>query len=82
MHSQGFRSCGCKLLDKINDSNIYSNEYFFFSQAELAQQHACEKFEQMSDKGKEGILNNLLYLTSFFSIFIKLLNKNIISRIT
>lgn len=30
--------------------------FICFVQAEAAQQEACDKFEQMSDKGKEGIL--------------------------
>lgn len=35
-------------------------------QAEKAQQEACDKFEQMSDKGKEGKLIFCIFSFSFF----------------
>lgn len=36
--------------------------------AEAAQQEACDKFEQMSDKGKEGILLNILMTSWLYNI--------------
>lgn len=34
----------------------------------MAQQEACEKFEQMSDKGKEGMVNYVIVSSSFFLV--------------